>query len=58
VFGPDFVEEYERVRDRVENGITLMSASMKDLRYFAKITAACLIVIAASLVVIAAGSLG
>lgn len=53
MFGPEISEEYERVRDRIENGITAMQATMVDVRWFAKIVAGALVVIAGALVVIA-----
>lgn len=56
MFGPGIQEEYERVRDRVENGLAALTAAGNDCRYLLKVCAGALVVCAAALVCIAAGT--
>jgi len=58
MFGPEFQEDYERVRDKFENGINGVAAAVDDCRWLLKVITGSLVIIAASLVFIAAGSVG
>jgi hypothetical protein len=53
VFGPDITEEYERVRDRIENGIIELVAAGKHFVFLAQVATGALVICAAALVWIA-----
>lgn len=53
MFGPEITEEYERVRDKIENGIAELTQAGKHFVFLAQVATGALVICAAALVWIA-----